>query len=219
MVGEQEGFLCPPGWVYSELSGTANVVGLRLSYLVVLEGSRKCFKDAIDASKDLDLKAGEADAETIHSKLEEFMAALTPWSAPADAASPAQALPGDLAEATGGQAVADAAEGEATGGNADAGAAEVPQLFPKEVEPSLDQPSVGERWIVFKSVDIMNCVVVGCRVFVREDKIFLQDNTILEADVCEISEVHNDDSTLKMKYVFKEGEIDGVALRLCYGKV
>ena len=99
-------------WVYPELSGTANIVGLRLSYLVVLEGSRKCFKDAIDASKDLDLKAGEADAETIHSKLEEYMAALTAWSAPADAASPAQAPPGDLAEATGGQAVADAAEAE-----------------------------------------------------------------------------------------------------------
>ena len=49
---------------------------------------------------------------------------------------------------------------------------------------------------------------------------FVIDNdTILQADVCEILEVHKDDGTIKVKYVFKEGEADGVAVRLCLGTI
>ena len=216
VVGESEGFLCPPGWVYSELCGTANLVGLRLFF-----HSSTCmpdFKNAFESHKQLQIQsaAGEGEAEAIITKLEEHFAALTPWTPPLPESKlpAAEEIPPADAESKPESKAEDVANNE--GGPQDD---EDKRLFPKELEKSLDQPQVGERWAVFSSVDDMNCIAEGCRVFVRKENVFIDNDTILDANIAEIIEVHEEDGTVKIKYMFKEGELDGVALRLCFGRV
>ena len=183
----------------------------------------------------MDLKMGEADAETIHAKMQEFFAALTPWSVPQDTPSQLPEAARALAEGLGIGAVHATNDAHATGGQApqastsNDGGADL-TLLPTEITRADDLVfTVGEQWVVFSSLRIKNCVSDGTQVFIRKDQVLLKDNTILEADVMEVLEVHSDDSTLKMKFchgrvrdgdiVLPDATMDGVAFNLCFGKV
>ena len=215
IVAENEAFVCPPGWVCAEVTGNSNLVGLRLSYI-----SAVCmpeFKAASAAHKASGIKSpAEDDVDTIIDKLEEYFATLTPWSPPVPDAG------GQNVVEVGENAAVEAADKAPNIGAAAVEATEKApgdRLFPIEVVENKETPKVGERWVVFRSIEEMACIAKGCRVFVRADVIFIDNDTILQADVCEILEVHEDDGTIKVKYVFKEGEADGVAVRLCLGTI
>ena len=212
IVAENEAFVCPPGYVCAEVTGNSNLVGLRLSY--ISQVGMPEFKAASAAHKASGIKSpAEDDVDTIIDKLEEYFATLTPWSPPVPDA--AEVVP-DI-----GAAAVEAAEKAPDIGAAAVATEKAPddRLFPIEVVENKETPKVGERWVVFRNIEEMACIAKGCRVFVRSDVIFIDNDTILQADVCEILEVHKDDGTIKVKYAFKEGEADGVAVRLCLGTI